>query len=299
MKKFIYKHISRIFLSGCSQYNALAVRKSCRSKEQARVAFAKLKLPHAKGGVFINPCKVFAFAKKYGFPLVIKPNVGGYSRGAYFPITTKWQLFKASIFVKKWWHKSIIEQYLAGKNYRILVAKDGIVSVIRRYPPFVIGDGVRNVSQLIDEENNMRATMGVYPTLYKITKNKTIIKYLKRQHLKLDSVIDKDRRIYLHYKLALKTGGIVETIDKNELTPTNVADLQKIVANFAANVLGIDVICQQGLTVDFKRQKTVFLEVNSRPYIKMHEVARYGQKCDLTNFYKKFDQLKIDDKDIF
>jgi pyruvate carboxylase len=71
------------------------------------LAFEENALPYAKGRTFVNPYSAFKFYEQYGFPLVIKPNVGGFSRGAYFPIENKAQLLRASIGVKKWWPNSI------------------------------------------------------------------------------------------------------------------------------------------------------------------------------------------------
>jgi hypothetical protein len=50
------------------------------------VSLTLTKCPYAKGRTFVNPYSAFKFYEQYGFPLVIKPNVGGFSRGAYFPI---------------------------------------------------------------------------------------------------------------------------------------------------------------------------------------------------------------------
>jgi hypothetical protein len=86
MKKKIYHWISQHFMDGCSSYNDLAVRRRCRSKEQARAVFAQAKVPHAKGLIFLNPLKAHQFAKQYGFPLVIKPNVSVFLVAATFQL---------------------------------------------------------------------------------------------------------------------------------------------------------------------------------------------------------------------
>lgn len=296
MKKVIYQFLSKYFLSDCSFYNPLIVRKACRSKVQARQCFDTLKVPYAKGEIFINPFKTLLFVKKYGFPLVIKPNVGGFSRGAYFPINNYWQLLKASIGVKKWWFSSIIEQYLEGGNYRIVVVKNKIMTIARRYPPFVTGDGICSISELIEIENQLRITKKLTPEVKKIPKNNAIKKHLQKQNKMLNSIPKKDERVYLHHKISLKLGSIVETIDKNTLSENNKTALLDILNFFEANVLGIDVICEQPLNVDFKQQNCIFLEVNSRPYLKMHDFPRYGKKENLDIFYKKLNQLTIYDK---
>ncbi len=168
LKKWLYSWIEKTFMDGCSNYNSLKVRKSCRSKLQARSKFEQHNIPHAKGRLFIAPWTAHQFAKQHGFPLVIKPNVSGYSRGSHFPITNYKQLWKAALLVKVWWPTSIVEQYLKGKNYRVVVIDGKIMSVIQRYAAFVTGDGEHNVALLIEQENATRKTMGLYPTMYPI-----------------------------------------------------------------------------------------------------------------------------------
>ena len=108
------------------------------------LTFAEFDIPHAKGDLFVNPWRAHQFAKQHGFPLCIKPNVSGYSRGSHFPIRNFRELWKAAILVKVWWPVSVVEQYLLGANYRVLATPNEIVSVIRRYPPFVDGDGTHS-----------------------------------------------------------------------------------------------------------------------------------------------------------
>ena len=294
--KVLHQFLSRFFLSGCSDYNPLKVRRACRSKHQARLAFEENALPYAKGRTFINPYSAFQFYQQHGFPLVIKPNVGGFSRGAYFPIENKTQLAKASIGVKKWWPNSIIEEYLLGKNYRIVMTKFGVMSILRRYPPFVIGDGLQTIDNLIDTENALRKQMQLAPITHPIPKNNAIKNHLKHQKMHLYTIPKPNQKVYLHHKISLKLGSSIEVIDNNQLTHNNQQDLEKILRFFDANILGIDVICKQGINVDFKSQACIFLELNSRPFLKMHDNPRYGEKPkDLADFYHQLNQLDITD----
>jgi hypothetical protein len=45
-------------------YNPLKVRRACRSKAQARLAFEENALPYAKGRTFVNPYSAFKFYKQ-------------------------------------------------------------------------------------------------------------------------------------------------------------------------------------------------------------------------------------------
>ncbi len=286
-------------MDGCSNYNSLQVRQSSRSKEQGRAMFAKHDVPHAKGLIFINPFTAHKFAKEHGFPLVIKPNVSGYSRGSHFPITNYKELWKASLMVKVWWPSSVIEQYLLGANYRVLATPEKIVSVIRRYPPFVDGNGTDNIDTLIDSENAVRQSMNLHPTIYPIAKSPAVKKYLAKQKLSLNSVPADGERILLFNRVALAPGGVVETIDQDTVPQINKALFCDVVKHFDANLFGIDVILEHGIEQDYTTQKCIFLEVNSRPYTRMHEKPRYGEVDDLEPFYAYMDSLAIVDTDTF
>jgi len=298
-RQLIYKWISQRYMAGCSNYNSLAVRKSSRSKEQARAMFAKHEVPHARGQIFINPFKALTFAKEHGFPLCIKPNVSGFSRGSHFPITNNTELWKAALMVKVWWPSSVIEQYLRGANYRVLATQDQIVSIIRRYPPFIDGNGENSIGDLIDSENAIRQQMNLHPTIYPIKKSKDVSKYLARQGLSFDSVPARDERVYLFNRVALAPGGIVETIDKSKVPEINKRLFCSVVKQFDATLFGIDVILEHGIEQDYTTQKCIFLEVNSRPYTRMHEKPRYGEIDDLQPFYDKMNSLVVADTNTF
>ncbi|MGB3209745.1 MAG: hypothetical protein WBB19_03475 [Desulforhopalus sp.] len=299
LKRILYRWIDNRFLGGCSSYNSLEVRKSCRSKLQARTVFAANNIPHARGTTFFNPLRAVRFAKEHGFPLVVKPNVSGFSRGSHFPITNYPELYRAIFFAKAWWPVSVVEQYLEGKNYRVLVADGKIMSVIRRYPPFVEGDGQSTISQLIDRENTVRREMQLGPVIHPIPKDGKIIGFLKKQQLTLESVPASASRIHLFNRIALAPGGVVEIIDKTSLPPENRELFLKVLSLFQANILGIDAIFERGVDKSYRAQNAIFLEVNSRPYLKMHDFPRFGNAEDLSAYYAKLARLEVGEQDIF
>jgi len=299
LKRLIYKWIDTRFLGGCSSYNSLDIRKSCRSKLQARNMFEANNIPHAKGTTFFSPLKAFRFAREHGFPLVVKPNVSGFSRGSHFPLTNFKELIIGMWWAKMWWPVTVIEQYLEGKNYRIVVVKEGIMSVIRRYPPFVDGDGESSISMLIDRENDLRKSMDLYPVIHPIPKDGRITGYLKKKNLTLDSVPGEGERVRLFSRISLAPGGVVEIIDKNSISPDNRELFEGILDLFDAHILGVDAIFEKGIEQSYRQQKAILLEVNSRPYLKMHDVPRYGQAEDLKPYYDRLNSMAVAQQDIY
>jgi len=299
LRRMLYAWIDRKFLGGCSNFNTLATRKSCRSKKQAREVFSHNALPHAQGKIFYGPLAPFRFAQKYGFPLVVKPNIGGFSRGSHFPLTSYSQLLWAVLLVKIWWPSSVIEQYLEGKNYRVVVLRDEIMSLIRRYPPFIVGDGQATIEQLIDRENDIRRTMELHPIMHPLRKNTETSRFLCKKNLSLASVPGEGEMVTLHNRISLAPGGVVEILDKKSIHPKNLQLFLKIPALFGANILGVDAIFEKGIEYPYDEQKVIFLEVNSRPYLKMHDYPRYGKKEDLQPYFRKLESLEIGERDIY
>jgi len=117
------------------------------------------------------------------------------------------------------------------------------------------------------------------------------VKYLQQHNLSLASVPDDGERVYLFNRVALAPGGVVEIIDQDTIP--------EVIKAFDAKLFGIDVIFEKGIDVPYTDQKCIFLEVNSRPYTRMHDFPRYGEKEDLADFYKAMDSLVIADSDIF
>jgi D-alanine-D-alanine ligase-like ATP-grasp enzyme len=299
LKAKIYHWISQRYMHGCSSYNDLEVRRNCRSKEQGRTKFAEGGLPHARGLIFFSPFKAISFAKEHGFPLVIKPNVSGYSRGSYFPINSFKQLWKAIFLAKIWWPTTVIEQYLKGENYRVVVIDGKIMSVIQRYPPFVIGNGEDSITTLIELENVVREEMQLYGGMFPIQKSQQTENHLKKQGLTFGTVPAKGEHIELYFRVALAPGGIVRIIDKMTIHADNVQLFLDTLKLFKANILGVDIIFENSIEQSHKDQKCILLEVNSRPYLKMHDYPRYGEKEDLSAYYSELDKLDINQADTF
>lgn len=299
IKKIIYAWISKKFMAGCSNYNSLAVRRSCRSKQQARDKFAEGDVPCAKGLIFFNPFAAIRFAKQHGFPLVIKPNVSGFSRGSHFPINDYRHLWKAILLAKLWWPFTVVEQFLEGKNYRVVVANGEIVSVLQRYAPTVKGDGKASIRELMKRENAVREKMQLYPVISPLRETTQIRDFLAKQGLNFDSVITAGQRVTLFYRISLAPGGVVEVIDKQCLPEENNMLFKKVLSLFDANILGIDVIFEKDISLAHHAQKCIFLEVNSRPYLKMHAYPRYGEAEDLSAEFTQLAALEVQQTDTY
>ena len=102
------------------------------------------------------------------------------------------------------------------------------------------------------------------------------------------------QQVLLFHRISLAPGGVIETIDKKMVAPENTRLMQDVLKIFGANILGIDVIMEKGIETDFNEQKCILLEVNSRPFVKMHNYPRYGKKDDLSECLTELESLEVD-----
>ena len=115
----------------------------------------------------------------------------------------------------------------------------------------------------------------------------------------LTTIPQKSQQVELYNKVALAPGGIVETIDKEYVAPENRELFLKILDSFNASIFGIDVIFEKGIEVSHQKQKCIFLELNSRPYLKMHDYPRYGQRQSLDRYYQTLNNIELADSGVF
>ena len=92
--------------------------------------------------------------KKIKYPLVIKPTNGEQGKDVNVNINSREDVFNIINKLSKKYNRIVIEKYLSGDNYRILVYKNKIIGVLKLTKPYIIGDGKNTISQLINLTKN-------------------------------------------------------------------------------------------------------------------------------------------------
>lgn len=221
-----------------------------------------------------------AYDELVGQPIVIKSNDTNFGLGiTIFPDGKFSQddykkAVKLSFSLDK--HTVLIEDYLAGPEYRFLVIGEKVISVIFRDGANVVGDGVHSVSELVDIKNDSPLRGTLYRTpLIKILKGETETDLLTRSGKTWESIPAEGEKVYLRSTSNVSTGG-----DSYEVLP-QVTDPYKELALKAAravsaHVCGVDIIVQ-----DFSAEPTPancgVIEANFNPAIQMHHFPAFGK----------------------
>ncbi len=88
-------------------------------------------------------------ARDIGLPVVVKPQCGNHGRGVATNLHTREEVLAAYAAAREEESTIVVESFIEGDDYRILVVGDHMVAAARRVPAQVTGDGVSTISQLV------------------------------------------------------------------------------------------------------------------------------------------------------
>jgi len=91
----------------------------------------------------------WATALEVGLPVVVKPQDGNQGKGVTVNITTREQLEAAYATAQEYSGEVMVERFLPGHDFRLLVVGGQMVAAARREPPQVLGDGEHTIRELV------------------------------------------------------------------------------------------------------------------------------------------------------
>ncbi|GAB3628699.1 cyanophycin synthetase [Pandoraea terrae] len=208
-------------------------------------------------------------------PVVVKPRDGNQGKGVAVRLRTRAEIEKAFEVASAISRDVIIERYIPGHDFRLLVVGDQLVAAARRDPPQVTGDGVHTVRQLVEAVNaDPRRGEGHATSLTKIRFDDIALTTLAKQNLNADSVPDAGARILLRNNANLSTGGTATDVTDDvhpEIAARAVAAAQMV----GLDICGVDAVCETVIK-PFEEQAGGIVEVNAAPGLRMHLQPSYG-----------------------
>jgi cyanophycin synthetase len=170
----------------------------------------------------------------------------------------------------------LVEKFLPGSDYRLLVVGNKLVAAARREPPLVVGDGIHTVKELVDKVNaDPRRGDGHSTSLTKIKFDDIAIGRLKLQDMEPNSVPEKGRRVILRNNANLSTGGTAT--DVTDDVHAEVAARVVVAAQMVGvDICGVDVVCESVLK-PLEEQNGGIVEVNAAPGLRMHISPSFGK----------------------
>lgn len=210
-------------------------------------------------------------AAAIGYPVVVKPRDGNHGRGVCVDLPDEAAVREAFPVARAASRDgaALVEAYVPGRDYRIVVVNDAVVAVAERVPAHVVGDGRRTVRALVDATNaDPRRGAGHERSLTRITVDDGALALLEVQGLKLDAVPVDGQMVSLKRTANLSTGGTA--IDRtDEIHPDNARVARDAAMAIGLDVAGIDFVIPD-ITRSFREVGGGIVEVNAGPGFRMH-----------------------------
>ena len=245
------------------------------NKDETKRILKEQAIPVAKGLTISTNEGLEEALHKVGFPLVFKPLNGNHGKGATINVKTKEEAVEAFAFAQKYSNRVIVERFITGHDFRVLVIDNQMVAAAQRVPANVIADGEHTIQQLIDIENHdPRRGYGHENVLTEITVDRDTLDLLGKKGYTLESIPKAKETICLKSTANLSTGGT--SIDVTDMVhPQNVFICERIARVVGLDICGIDIMANN-LTQPLTENGGVVLEVNAAPGFRMHLAPSEG-----------------------
>jgi cyanophycin synthetase len=252
----------------------IAVDIAC-DKEQTKRMLDMASIPVANGGICVDEEDLEQTIKKIGYPIVIKPLDGNHGKGASINLN-KWEdAVEGLAHAKQYSRRVIVEKFITGFDFRILVIDNKLVAAAKRVPAHVVGNGRNTIQELINTVNSdPRRGYGHENVLTEITVDRDTEDLLEKLEYTLETIPSKEEIVYLKSTANLSTGGT--SVDVTEmLHPENIFIAERISRVIGLDICGIDIMAEN-LTQPLKENGGVVLEVNAAPGFRMHLAPSEG-----------------------
>ncbi len=254
--------------------SSIAVDIAC-NKEQTKKMLDLASIPVANGGICVDEEDLEETIKKIGYPIVIKPLDGNHGKGASINVK-KWEdAVEGLSYAKKYSNRVIVEKFITGYDFRVLVIDNKLVAAAKREPAHVKGDGKQSIQQLIDQTNlDPKRGYGHENVLTQIDVDRDTTDLLEKLNYTLETVPRKDEIVYLKSTANLSTGGT--SIDVTDMMhPENIFLCERISRVIGLDICGVDIMAEN-LTQPLKENGGCILEVNAAPGFRMHLAPSEG-----------------------
>ena len=269
------RNLHRIQATLTDRTSAIGVE-IAQDKDDTKRVLENIGLPVPKGDVARTVEGAIEIAGEIGYPVILKPLAANHGRGISGRIADDAQLREAWAFSSSYGSRIVVEQFAEGRDHRVLVVNGRVVAAAERVPAHVLGDGRQTVRQLIEVGNrDIRRGVGHTKILTRLPGDRATVEFLAKSDRTLDTVPARNEFVALRQTANLSTGGT--SIDRtDEMHPDNVTACEMAAGVVGLDIAGIDILTPD-ISVPFRENNSVIIEVNAGPGIRMHTHPAEGQ----------------------
>ncbi len=257
--------------------NTSAIAESiAQDKDLTKMLLDAAGVPVPSGRVADSAEGAWEAAQELGGPVVVKPRDGSQGRGVAVNIDTRERVFQAYEAASEISAEVIVERYIPGHDFRLLVVGSQLVAAARRDPPKVTGDGVHSIRQLVEQVNAdpLRGD-GHATSLTRIRFDDIALATLAKQGYGADTVPPAGTLVVLRNNANLSTGGSATDVT-DEVHPDLAARAVTAARMIGLDICGVDVVAET-VHLPLEDQRGGVVEVNAAPGLRMHLNPSFGK----------------------
>ncbi len=214
--------------------------------------------------------KISGIFESLNKPLIVKPKLGSRGRHTITNIRTLADFKKAVKISKAMSPFLVTEEHLEGYVCRATVVAGRLAGFYRGETPFIIGDGIKTVRELIAEKDEKRPAR-----VEKVTLGLELEEHVSRFGFLMGDVPPEGTKLSLTHRVGRLFGGATKEM-LDALHPSFIPIFEKAVGVTGLAVAGFDAIIPDP-TQPANSQHWGIIECNTLPFIDLHYYALEGQ----------------------
>lgn len=268
-----------------------------QDKELTKTLLHAAGVPVPAGRPALSAEDAWAAACEIGCPVVVKPQDGNQGKGVAVNLSTREQIESAYAVAAEISDEVLIERFIPGHDYRVLVVGNKLIAAARREPPHVTGDGTHTVRELVELVNSdPKRGVGHATSLTRISFDNIALARLATEGLTSDSIPARGARVVLRDNANLSTGGTATDVT-DDVHPEFAARAVAAAQTIGLDIAGVDIVCSSVLR-PLEEQGGGIVELNAAPGLRMHLQPSYGKgravgEAIIANMFADGDDARI------
>ncbi len=285
--------VHRYFRVTTIDINTMGASEIARDKDYAKYFMASMNYPVIPGGKFYSNRwakiigsdqtieQAWLCAKKIGLPVFLKPNSKSQGVGVT-KVHNKKEFTTTFKTITRYDNVILVERAITGRDYRVVVLDNQIISAYERLPLTIVGNGKSTILQLLNAKQKEYKKAGRETTF--LNEDARLLMTLKRNKLTLNSVLDKERPLQLLFNANLSTGGT--SVDVTDLVhPFYKKQAIKLTKDMGLRLCGVDLLIEGDITQPAKNW--YIIEINSAPGLDHYASIGKKQQQIVEKLYTK------------
>lgn len=239
------------------------------NKHLTKQILSEAGIPVPRGDIAYTLRSAAVAAASIGWPVVVKPFDANQGKGVFTNITNMKELEDAFDTATRYSHAVLVERHIPGKDHRLLVVGGKMAAAAERRAPFVTGNGINTIRQLVDIENRnpLRGADHEKPlTIIRIDDMSRQV--LAKCGYNEDSIPPAGEKVMLRFNGNLSTGGTARDCT-DEVHPYNAELAVNAARLMELDIAGIDITCND-ISKPLDEDNGAVIEVNAAPGLRMH-----------------------------